>query len=166
MVIASGTSSRHLQALSEILVDQLKKLGINDCRIEGKNSNDWKLVDAHDEIRGQISIHHQEGEVKKGDRDMLGGILDLPDVNVEDVMVHRKNITAININEIDESKITEILSSPYTRIPVWEESTDNFIGLLHIKSLIKEAIKSDNDLRILILEKFCQNHGLFQKQLV
>ena len=37
---------------------------------------------------------------------MLGGILDLPDVNVEDVMVHRKNITAININEIDESKIT------------------------------------------------------------
>ena len=65
---------------------------------------------------------------------MLGGILDLPDVNVEDVMVHRKNITAININEIDESKITEILSSPYTRIPVWEESTDNFIGLLHIKS--------------------------------
>ena len=50
MVIASGTSSRHLQALSEILIDQLKKLGINDCRIEGKNSNDWKLVDAHDVI--------------------------------------------------------------------------------------------------------------------
>jgi len=112
-----------------------------------KNTSLKKLVDAHDEIRGQISIHHQEGEVKKGDRDMLGGILDLPDVNVEDVMVHRKNITAININEIDESKITEILSSPYTRIPVWEESTDNFIGLLHIKSLIKEAIKSDNDLK-------------------
>ncbi len=84
---------------------------------------------------------------------MLGGILDLPDVNVEDVMVHRKNITAININEIDESKITEILSSPYTRIPVWEESTDNFIGLLHIKSLIKEAIKSDNDLKNINIRK-------------
>ena len=50
-------------------------------------------------------------------------------------------------DKIDENKITEILSSPYTRIPVWEESTDNFIGLLHIKSLIKEAIKSDNDLK-------------------
>jgi len=118
-----------------------------------KNTSLKKLVDAHDEIRGQISIHHQEGEVKKGDRDMLGGILDLPDVNVEDVMVHRKNITAININEIDESKITEILSSPYTRIPVWEESTDNFIGLLHIKSLIKEAIKSDNDLKNINIRK-------------
>jgi len=57
MVIASGTSSRHLQALSEILKDQLKKLGINDCRIEGKNSNDWKLVDAHDVI---VHIFHPE----------------------------------------------------------------------------------------------------------
>ena len=50
MVIASGTSSRHLQALSEILVSQLKKLGIENCRIEGKDSTDWKLVDAHDVI--------------------------------------------------------------------------------------------------------------------
>ena len=57
MIIASGTSSRHLQALSEILIDQLKKLGINDCRIEGKNSNDWKLVDAHDVI---VHIFHPE----------------------------------------------------------------------------------------------------------
>ena len=57
MVIASGTSSRHLQALSEILVNQLKKLGLDDCRIEGKNSNDWKLVDAHDVI---VHIFHPE----------------------------------------------------------------------------------------------------------
>ena len=50
MVIASGTSSRHLQSLCEILVTELKKLGLNDCRIEGKDSNDWKLVDAMDVI--------------------------------------------------------------------------------------------------------------------
>ena len=57
MVIASGTSSRHLQALSEILVTQLKKLGIDNCRIEGKDSNDWKLVDAQDVI---VHIFHPE----------------------------------------------------------------------------------------------------------
>ena len=50
MIIASGTSSRHLQALSEILVSELKKSGINDCRIEGRESADWKLVDAIDII--------------------------------------------------------------------------------------------------------------------
>ena len=50
MVIASGTSSRHLQALSENLVTELKKIGLENCRIEGKDSNDWKLVDAIDII--------------------------------------------------------------------------------------------------------------------
>ena len=57
MIIASGTSSRHLQSLSEILVNELKILGINDYRIEGKSSNDWKLVDAHDVI---VHIFHPE----------------------------------------------------------------------------------------------------------
>mgnify|MGYP000583000848 CR=1 FL=1 len=57
MIIASGTSSRHLQALSEILVTELKKIGLNDCRIEGRESNDWKLVDTIDII---VHIFHPE----------------------------------------------------------------------------------------------------------
>ena len=57
MIIASGTSSRHLQSLSEILVNELKKLGLSDCRIEGRESKDWKLVDAHEVI---IHIFHPE----------------------------------------------------------------------------------------------------------
>ena len=57
MIVASGTSSRHLQSLSENLVTELKKLGLEDCRIEGKDSSDWKLVDAHDII---VHIFHPE----------------------------------------------------------------------------------------------------------
>ena len=57
MIIASGTSSRHIQALSEILIDNLKKKGIKNCRLEGKNSNDWKLIDAIDII---VHIFHPE----------------------------------------------------------------------------------------------------------
>ena len=57
MIIASGTSSRHLQALSEILVADLKKIGLEKCRIEGRESNDWKLVDTNDII---IHIFHPE----------------------------------------------------------------------------------------------------------
>ena len=57
MVIASGTSSRHLQALSEILVFELKKIGLDQCKIEGRESNDWKLVDTNDVI---IHIFHPE----------------------------------------------------------------------------------------------------------
>ena len=57
MIIASGTSSRHLQSLSEILVSELKKIGLDNCRMEGKDSNDWKLVDAYDVI---VHIFHPE----------------------------------------------------------------------------------------------------------
>jgi ribosome-associated protein len=57
MIIASGNSSRHIQALSEILLDELKKKGISNCHLEGKNSNDWKLIDAMDII---IHIFHPE----------------------------------------------------------------------------------------------------------
>ena len=55
MIIASGNSSRHIQALSEILVNKLKKKGINNCHLEGRDSNDWKLIDARDII---IHIFH------------------------------------------------------------------------------------------------------------
>ena len=57
MIVASGTSSRHLQSLSENLLLELKKYGINNCRIEGYDSNDWKLVDAIDII---VHLFHPE----------------------------------------------------------------------------------------------------------
>ena len=57
MIIASGNSSRHIQALSEILLDELEKKGINNCHLEGRDSNDWKLIDAMDII---IHIFHPE----------------------------------------------------------------------------------------------------------
>ena len=57
MIVASGNSSRHIQALSEILLDELKKKGIDNCRLEGRDSNDWKLIDAIDII---VHIFHPE----------------------------------------------------------------------------------------------------------
>ena len=57
MIVASGNSSRHIQALSDILLDKLKQKGINNCRLEGRDSNDWKLIDAKDII---IHIFHPE----------------------------------------------------------------------------------------------------------
>ena len=60
MIIASGNSSRHIQALSETLIDQLKKKGISYCHLEGRKSNDWKLIDAID-----IIIHIFNPEKRK-----------------------------------------------------------------------------------------------------
>jgi|TARA_B110000438_G_C15754042_1_gene624303 ribosome-associated protein len=57
MIVASGNSSRHIQALSEIILDNVKKMGLDYCHLEGKNSSDWKLIDAQDII---IHIFHPE----------------------------------------------------------------------------------------------------------
>ena len=57
MIVASGNSSRHIQALSEILLEELKKKGIENCHLEGRNSKEWKLIDAVDII---IHIFHPE----------------------------------------------------------------------------------------------------------
>tara|TARA_B100000902_G_C26849914_1_gene687662 strand:+ start:183 stop:533 length:351 start_codon:yes stop_codon:yes gene_type:complete len=57
MIIASGTSSRHIQSLSEQVLEKLKYHGVNDSKIEGKESNEWKLVDGIDLI---VHIFHPE----------------------------------------------------------------------------------------------------------
>ena len=50
LIIASGTSSRHMQALSEIVLEKFKSNGISMCKIEGSESNDWKLIDVIDVV--------------------------------------------------------------------------------------------------------------------
>jgi ribosome-associated protein len=57
MILANGNSSRHIQAISEILIDKLREKGINNCHLEGRDSNEWKLIDAIDII---IHIFHPE----------------------------------------------------------------------------------------------------------
>ena len=100
-------------------------------------------ISAADEVRGVIEHHMHEGNVVKDDRDMLGGILDLRDLVIADIMIHRSNIVAINIDTKPEEIVNLVLSSHHTRIPFWEENHDNIIGVLHTKDLIN-AIYNNN----------------------
>ena len=93
-------------------------------------------ISAEDEVRGVIEHHMYEGNVVKDDRDMLGGILDIRNMVVSDIMIHRSNIVAIDINTNPKEIISSVLASPHSRIPFWENNQDNIIGILHIKDLI------------------------------
>jgi Mg2+/Co2+ transporter CorB len=68
---------------------------------------------------------------------MLGGILDLGDTRVEEIMVHRKSMRMIDIDEASDKIIQQVLSSPYTRIPLWQDEPENIIGILHAKDLLR-----------------------------
>ncbi len=89
------------------------------------------------EIRGQVDLLHKEGSVGKGERDMLGGLLDLEELEVSDVMVHRTKMRAIDASLPPEEIVREVLSSPYTRMPLWRDDPDNIIGVLHAKDLLR-----------------------------
>ncbi len=96
-----------------------------------------ELVTAHEELRGAIDLHHREGAVVKRDRDMLGGILDLRDLDVSDVMIHRTRMRSLNASDPPEQIVDQALASPYTRLPLWREEPENIVGVLHGKDLLR-----------------------------
>lgn len=89
-----------------------------------------------DEVRGVIEHHLNEGNVVKDDRDMLGGILDIRNLLVGDIMIHRSKINSINIDQPNDDIIKFALDCGHTRIPIWRDEPDNIIGILHIKDLL------------------------------
>lgn len=116
-----------------------KLLGVFGVSISGEAS----MLSAHDELRGTVALLHREGAVVKADRDRLGGVLDLGELEVSDVMIHRTAMRAVNADDPPETVIRNILESPYTRMPVWRGTTDNIIGVIHAKDLIRALAEPD-----------------------
>lgn len=115
-------------------------------RLFGVNlSNEEPLLSAHDELRGALEVLHREGAVIKADRDRVGGLLDLAALEVSDVMVHRTAMRMVDADGPAETVVREILQSPYTRVPVWRGSTDNIVGVIHAKDLLRALHDVQND---------------------
>jgi Mg2+/Co2+ transporter CorB len=95
------------------------------------------VLSAHERLRGVIDLHHEEGEVVKWDRDMLGGILDLQELEVADVMIHRKSMEMIDAGQPNDVIVQEVLKSAHTRLPLWREDPENIVGILHQKDLLR-----------------------------
>lgn len=114
-------------------------------KIFGVTKDGDETVTAADELRGAIDLHHHEGKVVKRDKDMLRSILDLSGMEVEDIMVHRKNIFSIDLNQPTTDIITSVLDSSFTRIPLWKGKPDNVVGVLHSKALLKALRNYEGD---------------------
>jgi len=96
-----------------------------------------RSLSVEDEIRGTVDLHHKEGRLYKLDKDMVTGILDLAEISVEDIMVHRSKIYMVNIDSDPKEIINQVIESPFTRVPVWKDNNENIIGLLHAKNILK-----------------------------
>jgi len=105
------------------------------------------VLTAQEEIRGAIDLHHQEGGVEREHRDMLGGILDLAELHLADVMVHRKNMEVLDGGAPAEDIVARVLSSPHTRFPIWRDDPENIVGVLHAKDLLRALMKRQGNLQ-------------------
>ncbi|WP_416879379.1 HlyC/CorC family transporter [Litorimonas sp.] len=108
---------------------------------------------AADEIKGAVDLHLQEGGVAKRARDQIYGVLEIGELSVEDVMIHRRNISMVDINLSPEMIIKEVLASGHSRIPLFNSDPDNVIGILHAKDLLKSLARLDGDLNSLNMKK-------------
>jgi Mg2+/Co2+ transporter CorB len=106
---------------------------------------DQPVLSAHEELRGAVDLFHKEGGVEKSDRDMFGGILDLRDLVVSDVMVHRTNMITLDADEKQEDLVNAVIASPVTRLPLWRGNPQNIIGVLHVKDLLRALHAVDGD---------------------
>ncbi|MDB5440249.1 MAG: hypothetical protein JWM33_2676 [Caulobacteraceae bacterium] len=95
------------------------------------------VLAAHEEIRGAVEYHHSEGVVESGDRRMLGGVLDLSEMDVSEIMVHRKSMELIDAGSSPREIVAQVLASTYTRLPVYRDNPENIIGVLHAKDLLR-----------------------------
>jgi len=103
------------------------------------------LLSPTERLRGAVDLLHHEGKVEKQDRDMFGGLLDLRELQVSDVMVHRTEMVMINADLPPEELVREVLATEYTRIPLWRDKPENIIGVLHAKDLLRAIRASDGD---------------------
>ncbi len=97
-------------------------------------------------LRGVIEMHGGQERETQEQRAMLRSILDLVDVDIEEIMIHRKNVAMISLDQPVEKIVEEVLNSKYTRIPLWEGNPDNIVGIIHVKELLRELLEVNGNI--------------------
>ncbi|MCB2081183.1 MAG: HlyC/CorC family transporter, partial [Rickettsiales bacterium] len=111
------------------------------------------MISSAEVLRGAIELHHREGGVRKQHRDMLGSILDLGETEVGEVMVHRRHMETLNLEDPPERLLKKVLGGSHTRFPVWKGRPENIVGVLHAKNLLRAVQQHKGVLRTLNVEK-------------
>jgi Mg2+/Co2+ transporter CorB len=106
---------------------------------------DQGILSAREELRGAVDLFHREGGVEKLDRDMFGGVLDLRELAVSDVMIHRTNMIMLDADDKAEDLVNAVIASPVTRLPLWRGNPENIVGVLHVKDLLRALHAVDGD---------------------
>ena len=144
-VPAALSAARPLSAIVSVLAPfaaALQGVTTGLLRLFGKSGATATLVTPTQALRGAIDVLAQDagGEIDL-ERKMLHSILELDEVEVGEVMVHRNKIEMIDLSAPLEETFDRIAASPYTRLPIWQGKPENIVGILHVKALIQARRK-------------------------
>ncbi len=114
-------------------------------------------VTPEEDIRGTIDLHHSEEGLDAKDRHRLVGALDLKDMKVEEVMIHRKNITMIDADQPSDCIVRQALASPHTRLPLYRGDQEEIIGVLHVKDLLRAVVGHGGEIEGLNVLELCRD---------
>jgi Mg2+/Co2+ transporter CorB len=104
------------------------------------------ILSPDEELRGAVDLMHRAGVVEKHDRDMMGGLLDLRELTVSDVMVHRTKMVMLDADEPPRELVDAVLAAGVTRFPLWRNSPDNVIGVLNAKEVWRALQAAGGDI--------------------
>ena len=146
MALTVAPAVRFVVALLAPITNTIQFLVRHTLRLFGAPiSDEAEVLSAHEELRGTIDLIHKEGGVVKLDRDMLGGVLDLRELTVSDIMVHRTKMDAIDADLPPEQIVDAALKSSHTRLPLWRGEREEIIGVLHAKTLLRALRDAKGD---------------------
>ncbi len=106
-------------------------------RLFGTHRFERSAEAAAEELRGAIELHGAPGTSHRRERAMLRSILDLAEIEVEQIMVHRRNVFSIDLDQKPPQIVEQALASPHTRIPLWRGQPENIVGVLHARALLQ-----------------------------
>jgi Mg2+/Co2+ transporter CorB len=127
-----------LMAIEALVRGMLRLMGM-------KVGDDHAVLSAREELRGAVDLLHREGDVETIDRDMFGGVLDLRELEVSDVMIHRTKMITVCADDAPEDIVNAVIASPVTRLPMWRDKPENIVGILHVKDLLRALHAVDGD---------------------
>jgi Mg2+/Co2+ transporter CorB len=100
------------------------------------------VLAAREEIRGAVALHHSEGAFETGERQMLGGVLDLSDMDVSEIMVHRRSISMIDADLPLREIVARVIDAEHSRLPLYTGEAENIVGVLHAKDVLKALVEA------------------------
>ncbi|MEE8296124.1 MAG: HlyC/CorC family transporter [Sphingomonadales bacterium] len=135
-----------VRLVQKIVNGTLKAFGVDTSEAD-------HVLSGHDEIRGTLDIHLEEGRIYKAHKDMLGSILDLDEITLDEVMIHRKSMVTLNLDDEVSDLLEKATQLPFTRIPLWQRERENIVGVLHARDVMVALKKAEGDLSKIKIKK-------------